>query len=222
MERFAMRKKSFAFGVALAAIAGFGLAVPAVSPANAAPITGALSITGNDVTNESNHTIAFVAGTSVINNFSNSGSFATVFGNSMPNTPIVMIDESTTPLPPTPPFPGLVFVDYTVAANFVGKDLFTGPSGLALLISTFSATEDLAKNTLTFNGTGTLTLNGFDPTVGAFTVTTQIGTGAISSTTFSATAAVPGPVVGAGLPGLIAACGGLLAFARRRRRQQYA
>jgi hypothetical protein len=30
---------------------------------------------------------------------------------------------------------------------------------------------------------------------------------------------VPGPSVGAGLPGLIAACGGLLALARRRRRQ---
>jgi hypothetical protein len=42
--------------------------------------------------------------------------------------------------------------------------------------------------------------------------------GNVLVTSISATA-VPGPIVGAGLPGLVAACGGLLALARRRRRQ---
>jgi hypothetical protein len=42
----------------------------------------------------------------------------------------------------------------------------------------------------------------------------------ITAAAFSDPAVVPGPIAGAGLPGLIAGCGALLALARRRRRQQ--
>jgi hypothetical protein len=50
----------------------------------------------------------------------------------------------------------------------------------------------------------------------------RIGTDIVGAGTFNAAfvlngVAVPGPIVGAGLPGLIAACGALLALARRRR-----
>jgi hypothetical protein len=44
--------------------------------------------------------------------------------------------------------------------------------------------------------------------------------GGAANVNISLNAAVPAPVLGAGLPGLIAACGGLLALARRRRQQR--
>jgi hypothetical protein len=56
-----------------------------------------------------------------------------------------------------------------------------------------------------------------DPQSGA-TCTQQFGSGLTGMVGATATP-VPAPVVGMGLPGLVVACGGLIALARRRRRR---
>jgi len=54
----------------------------------------------------------------------------------------------------------------------------------------------------------------FDPTV---TVNLLHDAPVVPNQALGYAVSVPGPIVGAGLPGLMAACGALLALARRRR-----
>jgi hypothetical protein len=49
--------------------------------------------------------------------------------------------------------------------------------------------------------------------------TTTVGLGDVEQVRFGDLTAVPGPIVGAGLPGLIAGCGALIVLARRRRQK---
>jgi hypothetical protein len=72
-----------------------------------------------------------------------------------------------------------------------------------------------------FTGPGVATEAGVFAPAAPYSVTEEYRIAALQGSNVNATidVSVPGPILGAGLPGLLAACGGLLALARRRRQQ---
>lgn len=178
--------------------------VLAMTPAQAIPITGELSVSGfNDLTLT---TITFTGGSAVATG-GESGSF-TILGNGG----IPVFRNEGTPIP---------FSGMTTGSNLScgGGCIYTVTSNGAT--ATFDLlTENapvISGGFVDISGEGTLTLSGFDPTPGSFLLSAQ---GIGDNLTFSATSvAVPGAVAGAGLPGLVAA-GALLmlGIGRRRRR----
>jgi MYXO-CTERM domain-containing protein len=171
-----------------------------VSPAPAAFITGQFSMSGNDTYDLTANTIQFIAGTTTVTASSGDFAAAGLTGSA------ITWNQGETPGPA---------VDYTTLTGL----LFSGISGLTFTLTGIADFEEdfSGLTSLDITGDGILTLTGSDPTPGVFSLTTQGGNGPVTVTFSATTVAVPGPVVGAGLPALFA-LGGLVAFARRRRR----
>ena len=183
-------------GFMVATVAAAWLAVPgAVQPASAALISGQFSMTGTDIWNNATNTLGVSSGS--VN--TGTGDFARVgrYDNNL---------QSVQPCRFMPVHKATNIIQ--VAQSLLSGLLYTGSNGLTFTINNSAFAENITPPAnlpdLSILATGVLTLTGRDNTPGEFALTTQGGGDGTTTVTFSATTvAVPGPVLGAGLPGLV-------------------
>jgi len=121
---------------------------------------------------------------------------------------------------------GVTIVSLTSPTPVTAGSTFTKSWTTALGTFTETLTVNLVTpgpTSLGVTAIGTITSTNplFDPTPVFYSAayTQNGGPGQQINASFNdSTVAIPGPIAGAGLPGLMAACGALVAFARRRRK----
>jgi hypothetical protein len=197
-------KNSRAVGAAVATAALLALSAVPSNPAKATTITGTLSIIGFNNLDFTNHTITFL-NASPLSILGETGSF-TMLGT---GAPVFIRNEVT----------AIDYTTLTTGSNLPcgGGCIYTAAGGTVTFDLTSETVVQQIGGFLDIMGTGIITLTGFDPTQGIFELSSQGGTGTNLSYSIT-TIAVPGPIAGAGLPGLIAVCSGLLAWWRRRQK----
>jgi hypothetical protein len=111
--------------------------------------------------------------------------------------------------------------DGAISGTVTWKSINDIGVNLALFVGTFTGMGTMAYSSFSAPGQlVTLITSPFGaPTLSALASTPSSATVAVSSGAIQSPHAIPSPLIGAGLPGLVAACGGLLLLARRRRRQ---
>jgi hypothetical protein len=213
-------------------IAAIAAVLALTGAASAIPLTLTGPIQGNTLGPQSNSNPCIIAATQCqqpagfgFNNFTSAGNISSY--NMFSTTPTATVPDGVQGTPYTgaqlnavAPLGFVVAIDvnttaaagetlqlFEVIVNGVVRDFFNGPAPIG----------NIANNG---NGFGDWSLGVISP----FLATDQVlfhavWNGASDGGESFFIVGVPGPLAGAGLPGLVLACGGLIAFARRRRQK---